>query len=382
MLLLTSITMGVHAQKDLMASPRKPKPKKSFIPVNQKVPATDRRVETLSIRDRIALRTNVMDWALMIPNIGAEFDVKNTNWNRWTVGFNVRYNWQTSHTYTHFLVYNFFQARLEARQYWRTRRIGDKQAHSKEIEHHTKIWDKAISIRRSKVKHPTTTWYRGFFVAYNSYSFLIPNRGHQGHSYMVGVCYGLVRPLFGFNSGNSLDFELGISGGLVYYKDDVYQHDQVNDRYFVTESKPAKWLPYPMLNEIRLGLVYRIGHEKSRVLAKYRYRRDVDVVYDKELTEYRDSVLKAREDARNYHKNYTSILQKFWHVYDSIAGADKEKHFMMQNAAMKTPADTLKAEKGKKEDKPKEKKSKKDKKQKKSAAQTGGSDAQKGGDDA
>jgi hypothetical protein len=53
--------------------------KRSFEPVNQMVPVEKTGVDTLSLLDRIALRTNTVDWALLIPNFGAEFDIKNTN---------------------------------------------------------------------------------------------------------------------------------------------------------------------------------------------------------------------------------------------------------------------------------------------------------------
>ena len=48
--------------------------KRSFEPVNQMVPVEKTGVDTLSLLDRIALRTNTVDWALLIPNFGAEFE--------------------------------------------------------------------------------------------------------------------------------------------------------------------------------------------------------------------------------------------------------------------------------------------------------------------
>lgn len=122
-------------------------------PVNQKLLENRTGVDTLTILDRIAVRTNTVDWMLLIPNIGAEFDVKPVNWNRWTVGFNVRGNPQTSHTFTHGVVFNMFEARVEARQYWRARQINRAPNARLKDQPHKHIWDKAISIRRSRVKH-------------------------------------------------------------------------------------------------------------------------------------------------------------------------------------------------------------------------------------
>jgi hypothetical protein len=307
------------------------KKERRFDPVNQMVPVVRSGVDTLSILDRIALRTNMVDWALLIPNFGAEFDIRNTNWNRWAVGFNVRYNWQTKHTYTNHFVYNLFEVRLEGRQYWRARQIGRRG-----LEKHKHFWDKAISIRRSKVKHPTTTWYRGVFASYGKYSFLFGGNGHQGTALMGGVCYGLVKPMFAFENGNSLDLEFGISGGVVYYKDKVYTHDARTDCYPVTETKPAAILP--MINEVRVGLVYRLGHVP--VLAKYRYRRDVDDNYDRRKDSIRTSHIHIRDSVAHYRATRESILRKFWQVYDEVA-ASSRRAIIQKNAANSKPADAI-----------------------------------------
>lgn len=34
-----------------------------------------RRVDYLSMAERLSLRTNVVDWSLMVPNIGIEYDL-------------------------------------------------------------------------------------------------------------------------------------------------------------------------------------------------------------------------------------------------------------------------------------------------------------------
>ena len=290
-------------------------------PVNQKLLENRSRVDTLTLLDRIAVRTNTVDWMLLIPSIGAEFDVKPVTWNRWTVGFNVRGNPQTSHTFTHGVVFNMFEARVEARQYWRARQIDRARNARLKDQPHKHIWDKAISIRRSRVKHPMWTWYRGLYAGYGKYSFLFGGQGHQGTAIVGGITYGFVLPMFGLPSGNTIDLEFGICGGVVYYKDDVYIHDRESDCYPIIESKPAAILP--MIDDIRVGLVYRLG--RAPVLSKYRYRRDVDVAYDDRLTALHDRRAFVRDSTKNYRRDYDEILGKFWHVYDSISAADKAR---------------------------------------------------------
>ncbi len=319
-LLIMYLTLGsinTYAQKK-GAEENIIKTKRTYEPVNQKVPVDKSSVDTLSLLDRLALRTNVVDWTLMIPNIGIEFDIRNTTWNRWAVAANVRYNWQTKHTFTPPIVYNFFEARLEARQYWRARQIGERG-----LPAHTKIWDKALSIRRSRVKHPTTTWYRGLFISYDKYSLLLSSKGHQGDAIMAGVTYGLIRPLYAFSNGNSIDIEFGISGGFVAYRDATYYHDDVANSYPVTRKNGWKMLPFPIPNELRVGLVYRLGHYP--VLSKYRYRRDNDIVYDAHRDSIYQSHVKIMTERRNYKADHEMIERRLWHVYDSIATKNRMK---------------------------------------------------------
>lgn len=182
---LFASTMTMYAQNEEKGA-RRIQAMRESNPVNQKLLENRTGVDTLTILDRIAVRTNTVDWMLLIPNIGAEFDVKPVNWNRWTVGFNVRGNPQTSHTFTHGVVFNMFEARVEARQYWRARQINRAPNARLKDQPHKHIWDKAISIRRSRVKHPMFTWYRGLYAGYGKYSFLFGSQGHQGTAIVGG----------------------------------------------------------------------------------------------------------------------------------------------------------------------------------------------------
>ena len=340
---LFASAMMMYAQNEEKGA-RRLKAMRESNPVNQKLLENRTGVDTLTILDRIAVRTNTVDWMLLIPSIGAEFDVKPVTWNRWTVGFNLRGNPQTSHTYTHGVVFNMFEARLEARQYWRARQINTASNARLKDRPHKHLWDKAISIRRTRVKHPMFTWYRGLYAGYGKYSFLLGSKGHQGTAIVGGVTYGFVLPMFGLPSGNTIDLEFGVSGGVCYYKDDVYIHDRESDCYPIIESKPAAILP--MLDDIRVGLIYRLG--RAPVLSKYRYRRDVDVAYDDRLTAIHDRREFVRDSTRNYRRDYDKIFGKFWHVYDSIAGADNARKTIDINSLKMPDDDPADDEKSKK----------------------------------
>ena len=106
-------------------------------------------VDTLSVRDRIALRTNAVDWLLLTPNIGIEYSLGNTNWNRWTIGANVKGNPETSHTFNPGTVYNLMDIRTEVRNYWRTRDMSDPD--NKQVPAHKNILQKLTKTINSLI---------------------------------------------------------------------------------------------------------------------------------------------------------------------------------------------------------------------------------------
>ena len=84
----------------------------------------DAKAELISFKDRWGIKTNAVDWLLTVPNIGVEFDLGNTIRNKRTIGANIKWNWNTSQKYTPSLIFNVFDARVEWRQYFRTRKRG------------------------------------------------------------------------------------------------------------------------------------------------------------------------------------------------------------------------------------------------------------------
>lgn len=273
------------------------------------------RVDTLSLLKRLSFHTNMVDWTLLTPNAGVEFDVRSTNWNRWAVGLDLRYNWQTKHTFKSGLVYNIMGARLYFRNYWRPRQIGDDGIHR-----HTSIVDRAFSCRRTRVKHPGLLFYRGAYLSYNKFSIkLLGSEGYQGSAVTAGLTYGIVKPLYVFENGNSLDFDLGISAGLAFASYDKYRHDRESDCYPVTKRSLSG--VHPVVSDIHVGFVYRLGNYP--VTKKYRWRYDCDQVYRDRI----DSIYAANERAaadKRYNDSLIAVVSKdFWHHYDSIMSVKK-----------------------------------------------------------
>lgn len=283
------------------------------------------RVDTLSLAERLSFHTNMVDWTLLMPNAGIEFDVHSTNWNRWAVGLDVRYNWQTSHTFKSGLVYNIMGARLYFRNYWRTRQTEPRDEENKfdktyKIYPHTRFLDRVFSCRRNRVRHPGLLFYRGAYLSYNKFSIkLLGSEGYQGSAVTAGFTYGIVKPLYVFKNGNSLDVDLGVSAGLAFASYDKYRHDRESDCYPVTER--AQSGVFPVVSDLHVGFVYRLG--RYPVTKKYRWRYDCDQIYKDRI----DSIYSAKMSA--VEKKYTedsitvSVSKDFWHCYDSIMAVKK-----------------------------------------------------------
>lgn len=291
------------------------------IGVRAQVFETRARIDTLKWNERISLHTNAVDWALLIPNIGVEYDIRSTNWNRWAVGMSAKTKWRTNSRFKQRLFYNVSEVRFEFRNYWRTRQIDGR-----EVTKHTSFIDRLFSCRRTVVKHPHTTYYRGVYASAGDYSFLVDRKGRQGKFVSGGVTYGAMYPMYVFKSGNSLDLDLGISVGLVATNMEKFR--LVDDCY--ERTQPGKWkvVPFPMPTEARVGLVYRLG--KYPINKKYRWRYDVDMRYRERYDSIRYEI-EARRQERHITDSITNkIYNDFWLEYD------KEAKLNLNNARIAT----------------------------------------------
>ena len=299
----------------------------------QWVPDNSRKLDTLTVADRLSFRTNSVDWLLMVPNIGIEYDIANNkNWTRWSVGVNVRYKWATSHTFVPNHAFDLFETKLEFRNYWRTRRINGSS-----VKAHSRIWDKAMSQRRYEQKHPLTTYYRGLFVSYANYNFRFgPGyEGYDGQAMMFGGVYGIQRPLYRFRRGSSIDLELGVGVGVALYKYRKYDVDQERNRINYTKTVGWKDLKIlPVVNELRAGLVYRIGKKAGH--HKYRFRYDVDLRYAYQVDSLRDERIAQAYRDSIATSQYKLVSGYYMEQLDSIVKKNPE--------AAKSDAEILKQE--------------------------------------
>lgn len=297
-------------------------------------------VDTLKWSERLSLHTNIVNWTLLVPNIGVEFDIRNTNWNRWAVGVNVQSRWKTTSTFNQPHFYHVQEARVYFRNYWRTRQIDESTG----VKAHTNFFDRLFSCRRRAVKHPQTTYYRGFYASVTDFSYKIKGwHGRQGKALSAGVTYGILRPLYTFTSGNSLNLDFGVDVGMVMSNVDRF-HMEGDDCYVL--DRPGKWkiTPYPLPTEARVGLVYRFG--KYPISKKYRWRYDVDLAYQESLISAEAERKRRADSVATARETYNTIYNDFIEKYDSIAkiNAKAAELNKIEMAKRKAALDAQKAE--------------------------------------
>ena len=306
----------------------------------------EKHLDTLSVSDRLSVRTNGTDWLIMVPNVGVELDLGKLNYNRLTAALNLRWKWGTGHTFVPKMVYNVFEVKGEVRSYWRTRQV---TAEDGVFPPHKHIWDKLMSLRRREPKHPVTTFYRGVWLSYATYSFdfeAIRKYGRQGSAVMGGVLYGIQRPLYRYRNGRSIDLDLGVSIGAALVKYDTYKRDVDNNRYRKVSKNPIGWKVLPVVNELRAGLVYRLG--KTQGYDKYNYRYDVEQAYRaavEEAAHEKYTIKINQEDAARrfqavydiYQQKLDSVLQAHpgWQKSDQQQQREKEKEIRHAEAEKK-----------------------------------------------
>lgn len=235
------------------------------------------KVENLSFKDRWGFKTNAVDWLLTVPNVGVEFDLGNTIRNKHTIGANLKWNWNTSQKYKPSIVFNLFDARIEWRQYFRTR---SRYTNTTMKDGFIKYLNDNIFTTKRKNPRDWRAYYWGVYANAASYNFKLGKQGIQGNSYGAGVSLGYTAPLYGYRN-NYVDLEIGGSVGLAYAKYDVYEHDAESDCYprIADKCKGGHLVPFPLITDLRVAFVYRFVSVKDKY--KQSVTRRIDILDEK-----------------------------------------------------------------------------------------------------
>lgn len=261
--------------------------------ITLKAQVREEQADTVTFRDMWSVRTNALEWLLTIPNIGVEFDVSPSVYNRVSVGLNARYNWNTSHNYTTPLVFNVFELRPEVRYYWRQTQ---KRPKSETDTLSFGQWFKR-NIWTTARKNPKEwrAYYIGAYVNGGTYSFKFGKEGRQGQMYGLGVSAGYALPLYQYEK-SVIDIEFGFALGLAVTRYDAFGHNQNGDYYYKIDdrSRGFHMVPYPVISELKVAFVYRQKsvEDKYKKVDQKKIQEKMDKMDQRQM--YRDSVEKAR----------------------------------------------------------------------------------------
>lgn len=216
--------------------------------------------------DRWAFKTNAFEWILTIPNIGFEFDLVNSPYNKSSLGVTAKYNWNTFHSLAPASVFNIFDVRAEYRYYYRTR---ERQPRSPEdtTRLSAKEWleDKVFTTQRKNAR-PWRAQYIGPYANYGSYSLKFGKTGYQGYVIGLGVTVGYGLPMYQYRKG-AIDIELGFSVGLQCATRERFTHS-ADGNYYIKDwenSKGLHFTPFPVISELRMAFVWRHKSIKDKV---------------------------------------------------------------------------------------------------------------------
>lgn len=279
---------------------------------NADAKAREKAGRTVPFKDMWSIRTNALEWLLTIPNIGVEFDLSNSIYNRNTIGVNLRYNWNTTHNYTTPMVFNVFEVRPEYRRYWR---INDKLSFGNWFNETFSPRDKSSSDGASRKKNNfwNKTWrayYIGGYANAGTYSFKFGKEGHQGQMYGAGLIAGYVLPLYQYDK-SAIDIEFGVALGFAATSYKAFGHNANGDYYYEIPSKSREFhvVPYPVVSELKVAFVYRM----KSIDDKYK-REDQQKIFDaqrreQDKTARMDSVKTAREAQKKLKEEQKTARQ-------------------------------------------------------------------------
>ena len=278
--------------------------------------------DSIEIKDRLGFHTNALGWLLMTPNIGVEYDIVHTDYKKISLLLHGRFNPATEQDMSSRYVYNVAGLKAEMRWYYRMRQRNEWEV---DMVRSTKgLFNRLVAGKRllTSRKNPRTyrAYYIGPYVGYDKFTLKYGSIGRQGTMFGAGVSFGYNIPLYIYNNGSGIDFELGASVGAVYLAYDKFGFNDEDHCYIDKGEHEGELFPYPVVSDLRMSLVYRMNPIRNQIKT-----------YDSEILE-RDKMM---YDLRMmYIDNYDNIygLDEFPAGYNgkfavaADVNADSEKY--------------------------------------------------------
>lgn len=270
--LLLCLSVNTYADED----PEETKPVAENAAKPEKKAKKEQSPDDRPMWDRWAFKTNAVEWMLTIPNFEVEFDLFSSQYNRWTIGMEAKYNWNTYHKNVPSVVFNHFDIRPEFRYYFRQKprtvsakpklskeaTAADSAAFQKDLRQYLR--DSAAAKRPIK---PWRAYFLGGYADYATYTAKFSPRGIQGSAVGFGVTAGYALPLRSYNKG-AVDIEFSVSAGFAVASKDVFSHNA--DGYYyvrhIAESRGWHVVPYPVISEIKVAFAWRHLSIKDKYL--------------------------------------------------------------------------------------------------------------------
>ena len=232
-------------------------------------------------KDRIAIRTNVVDWVLTTPNIAFDYDIVSTPYDKKSIGLGLKYNWNTRHTYIPKQVYNLFDLRADYRFYWRQQPYDDRDEDwERQWLGTAKGWEKLRArincFRATENPKQHISIFVGPYLSASTFSIKLgaseKSLGRQGTAFGAGLTGGIALPLYGYENGSAIDVEFGGSVGWHFASYDLYSADIESNDYPLRGHRD-KFVFYPLVTDARVSLVYRF-----RTIAKQHTEVNYDLI--------------------------------------------------------------------------------------------------------
>lgn len=212
-------------------------------------------------RSRVAFKTNVVDWVLLLPNASLEFDLSRSPYKHWTLNLSAKSNAFIPRSEYANHAYELTSFRGEFRKYNRTSYKNSGSEYGKK-SFGDWLRDDVFTWKRNNPRY-WRAYYFGGYVDYTDFDLKFSSEGYRGRALGAGVSFGFGIPVYAYRRG-ALDMEFGGSVGAVYAEYDTYRHDKSSGQFVTTRSGISKVLPYPVVSELRVSLVYRFVSIKNK----------------------------------------------------------------------------------------------------------------------
>ena len=237
---------------------------------SQKISSGDKKADMLPIWERFSFHTNVVDWAILTPNLGVEWELSGSSENRFSILLNGKYNWNTKNTVNPRTVYNLSGISVEGRRYWRTsgsaRKI-EKRDTTLSIASgiFMKMRRNLFSGRVCESPRDWRAYYLGLYLSMDNYTIAFGKEGKQGQSYNIGVSSGWSIPLYPLKNGHCLDLDLGCTLVAKFTEYNKFRYKEDDGCYVYAGTRKAHFVPFPVVQNIHVSLVYRFRSISTKV---------------------------------------------------------------------------------------------------------------------